>query len=616
MKKLQKMLAFLLILVLAVTMLSGCSSTEESSSAAESSSETAESSSEESESSSESESSEETSSSDSEESSSESAESSASTSGSGELAEGDTIASALGWTVPDETLTISIYYNSSNFSLGEEQKVGMEAMKEYLLKYLNVDYEVMTTDGDASEQLNLLLSSDSYPDIIVGCSTADRDKFISQGRAVDLTDYLPDLENVQHRFGSMLSLYQNDEGRILYLPNSFSNLMDLPDYSAHIRYDEWLEIGSPDIETPEDYYNAIMAIYELHPTTDEGEQRYTLSFYNTGMPEEISGYWGLQDGWKVNDDNTLTYWTETEEGKKMAKFFNAWWRTGTMDPDSMINDWDELRTKISQERVIGMIGGWWIGYNAGHEIWSLTDEDWYEEKRFIQVGFKDTDAENAYVTMKNNAGSSWVIVTDKCEDVSGVMTWIDFTLSDKGIGLTHWGMPNDVESYKNPGTYERIWSLYSDGTWEIDSTAKEELVTETWDYNEEGLFGANTGVYGILNYQGRFDDGIHCLWLNQMWYSENKWKNIMFENMDGTIFDGTNLLFLSMSMDEDVTLAETAVEDAWKQYYPSVIMAESDDEFETAWAELQAAVENAGLETYVQYREENYQHNLELTDSE
>ena len=53
--------------------------------------------------------------------------------------------------------------------------------------------------------------------------------------------------------------------------------MDLPDYSAHIRYDEWMEIGSPEINTPEDWYNAIMAIYELHPTTDEGEQRYTLA---------------------------------------------------------------------------------------------------------------------------------------------------------------------------------------------------------------------------------------------------------------------------------------------------------------------------------------------------
>ena len=41
-------------------------------------------------------------------------------------------------------------------------------------------------------------------------------------------------------------------------------------------------------------------------------------------------------------------------------------------------------------------------------------------------------------------------------------------------------------------------------------------------------------------------------------------------------------------------------------------MADTDDAFEAAWADLQMAVESAGLETYAQYRTENYQHNLEM----
>jgi len=519
---------------------------------------------------------------------------------------------AFGWDVPEETLKISLFFNSGEFSTGEEQEVGMAAMHDYILEHFNVEYDIMTTDGDADEQLNLLLASNTYPDIIVGASTINRQKFVDQGRAQDLTDYLPAMENLNHRMGDMIGLYADENGRTYYLPQYFSNLMDLPDYSAHIRYDEWQEIGSPAIETPEDYFNALNAVYELHPTTAAGEQRYTLGMYSQGLPEYISGYWGLQRGWKVNDDDTLTYWTHTDEGKKMAKYFNDWWRTGTMDPDSFTNTWNDLRTKISQERVIGMIGGWWIGYNAGHEIWSLTDEDWYEEKRFIQVGFKDEDAENAYVTLKNNAGGSWIIVTDKCENVEGVLSWIDFILSDKGIALVNWGMPNEVKSYKNPDETVCIWELNEDGTWKFNDTAKQQLVTETWDYNEEGVFGANTGVYAIMQYQGRFDDGVHCLWGNQMWYSENKWKGIMFENMDGTIFDGTALLFESLTMDEDVTFAKTAVTDAWKQYYPQAVMADSDEAFEAAWAALQEAVEDAGIDVYAAYRTENYQYNLKL----
>ena len=137
-------------------------------------------------------------------------------------------------------------------------------------------------------------------------------------------------------------------------------------------------------------------------------------------------------------------------------------------------------------------------------------------------------------------------------------------------------------------------------------------MAETWDYNEEGIYGANSGLFNNLQYQGRFEDGEHCLWPNQMWYSENEWKNIMFTNMSGTIFDGTDLLFESLPMSEDVTFAKTAVEDAWKQYYPLVIRSESDEEFEQNWQNLQAAVESAGLETYAAYRTANYQNNLSL----
>ena len=162
---------------------------------------------------------------------------------------------------------------------------------------------------------------------------------------------------------------------------------------------------------------------------------------------------------------------------------------------------------------------WWIGYNAGHEIWSLTDEDWNENMRFIQVGFKSENAENAYITMKNNLGSSWTIITDKAADPEGIMKWIDFTMTDPGAALTCWGMPVAVESYKDPSTTKTIWTINSPTDWAIDPTSKEELVTETWDYNEEGIFGANTGCFQLSVYQGRWADGESCCWLNQMWYS-------------------------------------------------------------------------------------------------
>lgn len=531
-------------------------------------------------------------------------------------AEQNSVADAFGWTVPEETLKISVFYASDNFSVGEEAEQGIENMKAYLLENFNIEYEVHTTDGTAEEELNLMLASGDYPDVIMGASTTMRQRFVEQGRVAELTDYLteekcPDLVD---RLGDLLGLYADENGSYYYLPSSYYNLMDLPDYSSHLRLDE-LEAAGIDyssIETPEDFFEAAMAIYEANPTTEDGETRYSLGLYSQGMPEYLSGYWGLQRGWQINDDDTLSYWTETEAGKEMAQFFNNWWRTGTMDPDSFTNSWDDLKTKVSQKRIVSLIGGWWIGLNGGSEVWKSTDENWTSDQTYICIGYKAESAEEAPVTVKNNAGSSWTFITDKCENVEGVMNWLNFVSTDLGTILTNWGMPNEVESYANPGTMSVQWVLEDDGTWYMTDEAKEAFITETWDYNEAGIYGADSGVFAAMAYQGRFDDGEHCLWQNQMWYSENEWKSIMLENMKDTIVDGTPLMYETLTMSDEVTMAKTAIADAWKQYYPLAVMSATDEEFEQNWANLQAAVQAAGLEVYTQYRTENYQANLEL----
>lgn len=532
------------------------------------------------------------------------------------MAEQNTTADAFGWTVPEDTLKISVFLANDNFSVGEEAEQGIKNMQAYLLENFNIDYEIRTTDGSAEEELNLMLASGDYPDVIIGASTTMRQRFVDQGRVAELTDYLndetcPDLVN---RLGDLIGLYANEDGAYYYLPTTYSNLMDLPDYSAHLRLDE-MEAAGIDystIKTPEDFYNAAMKIYEANPTAEDGEKRYSLGLYSQGMPEYLSGYWGLERGWQINDDNTLTYWTETEAGKKMAKYFNDWWRTGTMDPDSFTDEWNDLKTKVSQKREVALIGGWWIGLNGGSEVWKSTDENWTSDETYVCIGFKDEDAEQAAATVKNNAGEKWTFVTDKCENVEGVMQWLNFVATDLGTVLTNWGLPNEVESYKNPGTYTTEWTLADDGTWEIDPTAKEQLISETWDYNEAGIYGGDSGVFAAMAYQGRFEDGEHCLWLNQMWYSENPWKSIMLENMKDTIVDGTSLLFETLVMSDEVTMAKTAIADAWKQYYPLAVMSSTDEEFEQNWENLQAAVQAAGLDVYTQYRTENYQANLEL----
>ena len=63
-------------------------------------------------------------------------------------------------------------------------------------------------------------------------------------------------------------------------------------------------------------------------------------------------------------------------------------------------------------------------------------------------------------------------------------------------------------------------------------------------------------------------------------------------------------------MSEDVAMAKQGVEDTWKQYWPLVVMAEDDASFDAAWTALQDALTNAGVDTWTNFRTENYKANL------
>jgi hypothetical protein len=519
-----------------------------------------------------------------------------------------------GWTVPAETLTITGYNSSGNFNMSEEQKQGRANMDKILLEEFNVIFNMITTDGNGTEYLNLLLASGEYPEVIYNTSYENVLRLIDLGKTKELSAALEAYgQDIKKAIGDLYPLFLDAEKKLWYIPIGVGALMELPDWSAHVRWDEYKEIGSPKIATPDDYYNVIHQILERFPKTPAGESRYALSLFNrpadnvTGpMGGSLAGYWGIKSGWKVASDNSLTYWPFTEGGKAMTKWFNRFWTAGTMDPDAFANNFDEWKAKFSNERIVGAIGGWWITYSAGHEVWRLVDPNFHEDKRFVQVGFKAPEAEASYVTGKNKYGGSNTVITDKAQDVGRVISFINFQATEPGLALFNWGVPGKLPTYKDPNTKIRIWDIDESGAWAFDETSKEQLVSETFDHPASGVLGF--GNYVLFSHVNRWADGVHCVWGNQMWYELNPWKTLLIQNMNGTIYDYTPMVLRQKS--ESVVLLETAIIDTWRQNWPLAVQAKNDAEFEQLWTAFQNAIKAAGIDEYTRIVEENYKTNI------
>jgi len=515
---------------------------------------------------------------------------------------------AFGWEVPEKTIEITAFNANGEYAPSEEQKIGRVNMEKYILENFNVKLTMQTTDGDGLEAINLALASGSYPDLIFDADYDTVVKFKKQNKSIELSSYMDTIgKDIKAKCGDTFPLVLDDDGKLWAIPIGVNELMEIPDRSANIRYDEWLQIGSPKIETSDDYYNALKAILKATPKNPNGEKRYAMSLYNDqNYIKDFGGFWGLKDGWKIGSDNSFTYWTNTAEGKAMTKWFNQIYRDGLFDPDSFNNTFDDWKAKFSNEKIAGCIGPWWMVYNAGHEVWQALDKNVSENKRYIQVCFKAPEAEAAYVTGKIRSGGAYTIITDKAKDVESIMKFINFQATDTGLALINWGIPNGVPSNKDATKLIKEWNIDKNGKWAFDEEAKKQFISETWDYNQESLLG--TGTYSFFNFYDRWPDGEHHAWASHMWSSENKWKTIMINNLKNSIYDATPMVL--REIDEGTAISKQSVRDNWEQYWPMVVQSKNDAEFEANWNKLQQAVNGSGIEGYSKTMENNYKKNM------
>jgi|GEM_PF-1068726 len=512
-----------------------------------------------------------------------------------------------GWEVPEEPIYLSILFARGNYSPWESTIAGLQNHVNLLMEEFNVHVTPVHIDGDGTEYINLALAANNTPyDIITQLNRPLTATFIEQNRAVEMTPMLADSPNLYRLIDHLIPMLVDGDGRLWRIPQYLGAIYELPDHSAHLRYDEWIAIGRPEIRTPEDYRAALYAILEMFPLTPEGETRFAMSLpgFGPGLLNTFAGFWGHKSGFRIEDGGrTWTHWTGTDDGRDMSRWFNQFHRDGTLDPEAFVHGFGEWREMFSRERIVGAIGGWWIGFHAGHEIWMNIDPDLPPDKRFFQLSFNAPGTPGTFLSPKTEISTYGTIITNFARDPVSAMKFIDFQASPMGQKLAGWGIPNGTP-IGDTGRMGLAWELHPDGSWNIYEPARQQLITETWNYNEADFFLAHPYV---VAYQSRWDDGIHNFWLNQMWYEENYWRQLMIENMDGTIFDATAMQVMEPT--DEFNLLNTAINDAIGMMWPHVALANSDAEFDAAWNALQAELEMAGIRRMEEIRAELYMAN-------
>lgn len=373
----------------------------------------------------------------------------------------NTVVNEWGWEVPTETIEFTVYTNEPAKS-GDQQEEDayMAEVAEFYKEHFNVVIHKSVYKQDVTERLNLMLSGNEYPDVLVDIPDEMAEVFISQDRAVELTPYLEEYgNNILEYYGNYINLLKNKDGRLYKLAFNWGSTTDNRGQDFSIRWDMMQEAGLPMFDSFESFYESVSKLVELYPTNASGEKTYGLTtfglkgeeFYRA--PLSLMGFRNAPTGFYKEDENgKITHWVDTEEGLEVAKYINRFWRDGLIDPDFQTKDYDTAVAFMSNDRVVANMGTWWHVYSGGHIVWRATEEDWTTDHRFQNVTFEPTEETPCLIT-DNFIRTTRCIITDTCDKPEDVIRYMNWEVTPVGVAFASMGIPGE----------DRCWHLDENG---------------------------------------------------------------------------------------------------------------------------------------------------------
>ncbi|NLC16868.1 MAG: extracellular solute-binding protein [Clostridiales bacterium] len=153
----------------------------------------------------------------------------------------------------------------------------------------------------------------------------------------------------------------NENGKIYGIGHNIAPSADDHEnffYTWDIRWDLYNELGRPEINDLNDYYNLLVEMKNICPKDDVGKDTYAVSLWpdwdgNMVMYVKAfaTAYYGYDEhGIGLYDPNTGRFYGALEQGGpylESLKFFNRLYRAGLLDPNSMTQTYDNMSEKVT-----------------------------------------------------------------------------------------------------------------------------------------------------------------------------------------------------------------------------------------------------------------------------
>lgn len=426
----------------------------------------------------------------------------------------------------DDKSPITFEYFNADGKNGNWDNPVAKAITEATGVTLDVTYPV-ASQGDAKEDVALMIANDEYPDMIYAKGAAT--DLYQAGALIDMTDliekYGPNIKKMYGAEMEKLKWSQDDPG-IYQLSYAGVNQKTLTTGgSCQI---QWAALKENDYKYPktlDEYEKMIKSYLAAHPKTEDGLDMIGITMsasdwhwmITLGNPAGLIADASPDNGqWIIDDEYNVHYKHVTDEEKEYFKWLCRMYNEGILDPNFATQTDDDYIAKVASGRVVAITDAEW--HYSQCEATLVADGKVDQTYVGLPVTLREDQVEKALMYQGTTVG--WgMAITKSCEDPVRAIKFLDYLCSDEGQILYHWGIEGENYFLDDDGqpyrTDEEVAKAQSDPDYAKNTGIDNYTgfpIYGTGSYSEDGFpYTPTTKESVIANYNTAEKEGCEAM---------------------------------------------------------------------------------------------------------
>lgn len=426
----------------------------------------------------------------------------------------------------DDKSPITFEYFNADGKNGNWDNPVAKAITEATGVTLDVSYPV-ASQGDAKEDVALMIANDEYPDMIYAKGSAT--DLYQAGALIDMTDliekYGPNIKKMYGAEMEKLKWSQDDPG-IYQLSYAGVNQKTLTTGgSCQI---QWAALKENDYKYPktlDEYEKMIKSYLAAHPKTEDGLDMIGITMsasdwhwmITLGNPAGLIADASPDNGqWIIDDEYNVHYKHVTDEEKEYFKWLCRMYNEGILDPNFATQTDDDYIAKVASGRVVAITDAEW--HYSQCEATLVADGKVDQTYVGLPVTLREDQVEKALLYQGTTVG--WGIgITKSCENPVRAIKFLDYLCSDEGQILYHWGIEGENYFLDDDGqpyrTDEEVAKAQSDPDYAKNTGIDNYTgfpIYGTGSYSEDGFpYTPTTKESVIANYNTAEKEGCEAM---------------------------------------------------------------------------------------------------------